>query len=129
MPLTVSCFSKIQIGFAFLVPAHLGSPGKRAVKRVCVCVCVLYVLFEPSCPVDTVLLFTVFTVLYICFDKYNIIHSFIHSTVAGLRGLCENFRPDASKSLASFFFTRPHALPREEYIVFRPYTRTPSGRL
>jgi len=38
MPLTVSCFSKIQIGFAFLVPAHLGSPGKRAIKRVCVCV-------------------------------------------------------------------------------------------
>ena len=28
MPLTVSCFSKIQIGFAFLVPAHTGSPGK-----------------------------------------------------------------------------------------------------
>jgi len=37
-PLTVSCFSKIQIGFTLLVPAHLGSPGKRAVKRVCVCV-------------------------------------------------------------------------------------------
>ena len=37
LPLTVSCFSNIQIGFAFLVPAHLGSPGKRAVKRVCVC--------------------------------------------------------------------------------------------
>ena len=36
MPLTVSCFSKIQIGFTFLVPAHLGSPGKRAVKWVCV---------------------------------------------------------------------------------------------
>ena len=35
LPLTVSCFSKIQIGFTFLVPAHLGSPGKRAVKRVC----------------------------------------------------------------------------------------------
>ena len=34
LPLTVSCFSKIQIGFTFLVPAHLGSPGKRAVKRV-----------------------------------------------------------------------------------------------
>ena len=28
LPLTVSCFSKI----------HLGSPGQRAVKRVCVCV-------------------------------------------------------------------------------------------
>ena len=39
MPLlqTVSCFSKIQIGFTFLVPAHPGSPGKGAVKRVCVC--------------------------------------------------------------------------------------------
>jgi len=33
--LTVSCFSKIQIGFTFLVPAHLGSPGQRAIKRVC----------------------------------------------------------------------------------------------
>ena len=39
LPLTVSCFSKIQIGFTFLVPAHLGSPGHRAVKRVCVCLC------------------------------------------------------------------------------------------
>ena len=38
LPLTVSCFSKIQIGFTFLVPAHLGSPRKRAVKRVCVCI-------------------------------------------------------------------------------------------
>ena len=37
LQLTVSCFSKIQIGFTFLVPAHLGSPGKRAVKWVCVC--------------------------------------------------------------------------------------------
>jgi len=38
LPLTVSCSSKIQIGFTFLVPAHPGSPGKGAVKRVCVCV-------------------------------------------------------------------------------------------
>ena len=37
LPLTVFCFSKIQTGFTFLVPAHPGSPGKRAVKRVCVC--------------------------------------------------------------------------------------------
>ena len=37
LTLTVTCFSKIQTGFTFLVPAHLGSPGKRAVKRVCVC--------------------------------------------------------------------------------------------
>jgi len=35
LPLTVSCFSKIQIGFTFLVPAHLGSPGKGPLN-VCV---------------------------------------------------------------------------------------------
>jgi len=40
LPLTVSCFSKIQTGFTFLVPPHPGSPGQRAVKRACVCVCV-----------------------------------------------------------------------------------------
>ena len=45
LPLAVSCFSKIQIGSTFLVPAHLGSPGKRAVKRMCVCVCVMLVLY------------------------------------------------------------------------------------
>jgi len=28
LPLTVSCFSKNQIGFIFLVPAHPGSAGK-----------------------------------------------------------------------------------------------------
>jgi len=44
LPLTVSCFSKIQIGFIFLVPAPPGRPGKRAVKRVCVCVCVYQVM-------------------------------------------------------------------------------------
>jgi len=36
LPLTVSCFSQIQIGFTFLVPAHPGSPGQSAIKRVCV---------------------------------------------------------------------------------------------
>ena len=40
LPLTVSCFSKIQIGFIFLVLAHLGSLGQRAVKRVCMRLCV-----------------------------------------------------------------------------------------
>jgi len=37
--LSVWSFSKIQIGFTVLVPAHPGSPGQRAVKRLCVCVC------------------------------------------------------------------------------------------
>jgi len=36
LPLTVSCFSKIQVGLTFLVPAYPGSPGKGAVKWVCV---------------------------------------------------------------------------------------------
>ena len=36
LPLTVSCFSKIQIGFTFLVPAHPGSPWKKG--RVCMSV-------------------------------------------------------------------------------------------
>jgi len=39
LPLTVSCFSKIQIGFTFLVLAHLGSPGNGPLNG-CVCVCV-----------------------------------------------------------------------------------------
>ena len=46
LPLTISCSSKIQIGFTCLVPAHLGSPGQRAVKGVCgacmrACMCVM----------------------------------------------------------------------------------------
>ena len=48
LPLTVSCFSKIQIGFTFLVPAHLGSLGQRAVKWMCVCMYVCVCLIECS---------------------------------------------------------------------------------
>jgi len=36
LPLTVLCISKIQIGFIFLVLAHPGSFGQRAVKHMCV---------------------------------------------------------------------------------------------
>jgi len=36
LPLTISCSSKIQIGLTCLVLVHLGSPGQRAIKRVCV---------------------------------------------------------------------------------------------
>jgi len=58
LPFTVCCFSEIQTGFTFLVPVHPGSPGKRAVKCVCVCVraCVRVLLVvllgthpEPKC--------------------------------------------------------------------------------
>jgi len=44
LALTVSCFSKIQIGFIFLVLAHPGGPRQRAVKRACVCDVVVFVL-------------------------------------------------------------------------------------
>ena len=57
LPLTVSCLGEIQIGFTFLVPAHPGSSGQRAVKRVCVfilsvrtCFCYSKVLFRNIWP-------------------------------------------------------------------------------
>ena len=46
LPLTVSCFSEIQIGFTFLVLAHLGSPRQRVVKWVCVRACVRACLYH-----------------------------------------------------------------------------------
>jgi len=43
LPLTVSYFSKIQIGFTFLVPSYLDSPGIGPLNGcVCVCVCVAH---------------------------------------------------------------------------------------
>jgi len=38
LPLTISCFSKIQTGFIFLLLAHPGSPEKGPLNG-CVCVC------------------------------------------------------------------------------------------
>ena len=69
LPFSVSCYSKIRIGFTFLVPAHpgspgkkgplngcvflvpahLGSPGKGAVKRVCDCVLSLWIRLNELC--------------------------------------------------------------------------------
>jgi len=38
----------IKSGRRFLpAPAHTGSPGKRAVKRLCVCVCVCGIILSP----------------------------------------------------------------------------------
>jgi len=62
MPLTVSCSSKIRIGFAFLVPAHLDGPGERAVKWVCVCVYVL-------CAVHNFVTLSLPAVKRFCFTK------------------------------------------------------------
>jgi len=39
LPLTVFCFSKIQIGFTFLVPAHrVGLVPEKGLLNGCVCV-------------------------------------------------------------------------------------------
>ena len=46
LPLTVSCSSKIQIGFTFLVPAHPGSLGQRAVKRVLLLLMIIWTFSE-----------------------------------------------------------------------------------
>jgi len=48
LPLTVSFFSKIQIGFIFLVLADPGSPGKGSVKWVCVCMYVFIIMLNNS---------------------------------------------------------------------------------
>ena len=56
LPLTVSCFSKIQTGFTFLVPAHPDSRGKKPLNG-CVCVSSLWnvyhntkaCFFDPPC--------------------------------------------------------------------------------
>ena len=45
LQLTVCCFSKIQIGFTFLVPAYPVSPIKWAIKRLYV---VFYLVFRPG---------------------------------------------------------------------------------
>jgi len=58
LPLTVSCFSKIQIGFTFLVLAHPDSPGQRAVKRVCVCVLPVAVCGRSSILLRCIMSFT-----------------------------------------------------------------------
>jgi len=42
LPLTVSCFSKIRIGFNFLVPSYPGSPGHKGPLNGCVCVISLH---------------------------------------------------------------------------------------
>jgi len=48
LPLTVSCFSKIQIGFTFLVLAHLDSLGKGPLN-VCVYLCPVFKMAGYCC--------------------------------------------------------------------------------
>jgi len=49
LPLTVSCSSKIQIGFTFLVPAHLTCVvSDKGLLNGCVCVCVCVCSFDTT---------------------------------------------------------------------------------
>ena len=75
LPLTVSCFSKIQIDFTFLVPAHLGSPGKRAVKLVWVCVCVCACACACACVRACVCVCVCVWFWEDCPTLYNVIHA------------------------------------------------------
>ena len=107
LPLIVSCFSKIQIGLTFLVPAHPGSPGKRAVKWVCVC-------FQSSNEIDDYRLVFIVSISLLC-KILNTCQNEIHGIVTyTFLNLCEEFtsfcqvlKKDAQKT-GSFFL--PHSV-------------------
>jgi len=67
LPLTVSCFSKIQIGFTFLVLAHAGSPDKGPLNG---CVCVLC-----CSPLNVIRFFSQFVILLalVCFIFFGVL--------------------------------------------------------
>jgi len=83
LPLTVSCFSKIQIGFTFLLPSHLGSPGQRAVKRVCVCVHMACGNYKHLCTCGFVV-----KCIRVCNTQKSRRHSFRHPGIAKYRHHC-----------------------------------------
>jgi len=60
LPLTVSCFSIIQTGFTFLVPAHPGSHGQRAVKRLCV------MMMQVNCAYDVIVMIKAIAEVHTC---------------------------------------------------------------
>ena len=74
LPLTVCCFSKIQIGFTYLVLAHLGSPIQRSVKRVCVYCIEIAINAKPD---DVVLFYTItLSVRFFTFDGQTLAFTF-----------------------------------------------------
>ena len=71
LPLTVSCFSKIQNGFTFLVLARLGSPRQRAVRLVYVCVLTAGCLQLPEICWNTKLLLEVLEISWNLVDAHG----------------------------------------------------------
>jgi len=80
LPLTVSCFSKIEIGFTFVVLDHPGSPRQRAIKCVCVCVC--------ACMHVCVMLVDLNDVLVLPFMRYSKNITGFYVTTHPLETLC-----------------------------------------
>ena len=72
LPLTVSCSSEIQIGFTFLVPVHLGSPGKRAVKWVCVWCVSNTNCIEDLCKLSKEYLISLTSKFFFTFSRQNL---------------------------------------------------------
>ena len=63
LPLAVFCFSKIQIGFTFLVPAHPGSPVP---EKGPLNACSLYISEHQTC--NFVFYFIAYLLALQCFD-------------------------------------------------------------
>ena len=108
LPLTVSCFSEIQIGFTILVPAHPGSLRKRAVKRVvCVCVCVCVRACVRMCVCTSV------SALWRLVIVWLIVHTTLPALGCTLLHLSALASHHAQVSLhAVFFFSGVHHLER-----------------
>jgi len=68
LPPFISCFSKIEIGSTFLVPAYPGCPRKEAIKWVCVC------YFEPSACVAAERLFYSICCIWFLMFCFTVLH-------------------------------------------------------
>jgi len=122
---SLSRFSRIQIGFTFLVPAHTGSPGKRAVKQVCVYVCyLLNIVIVPHCQMTVNLLsFSDWVVFYypresfregLCNHRYIVL---VGSTIVAV------FKTNVSVNFNSYFVTKSsfawyHACNSSKWLCF-----------
>jgi len=116
LPLTVSCFSKIQIGFTFLVPAHLGSPGKRAVTRVCLFVWYDAVLIDEHTQPFNSPLFRTTQVSRYQKGKTNLDFTSARDSewqwhLLGYMQVCTSLQTDNHASTPPLSFYRPDALP------------------
>jgi len=102
LPLNDCCLSKIQIGFTFLVSADLGSPGQRAVKRVCVRACVrvmeAFISFPVRCALHCLLLSRSVRSLTLHGRRRFRQRSFVSTTHSGWRWLSPHSRHTATTS-------------------------------